>query len=320
MTTATVIVPARNAADMIGECIKSLRAQTVPVEIIIVDDGSDDGTAALAKKLGAKVLRQQKKGPASARNLGAGAAKGEVLLFTDADCVPESGWVEMMLVPFSDRSIAGAQGAYKTRQKSWVARFAQLEIEDRYDRLSKREYIDFIGTYSAAYRKTVFMKAGGFDENFTAASGEDPELSFRVAGAGGKMVFTPRAIVYHRHPDSLAKYAKQKFGRALWRVPLYKKHMKKAAGESYTPQSLKVETGLFLMFAISLAAWPIWAGRAPPGFSPEIFLGAIVLLSLPFAAKNFRKDKPAGLVTPFMVVVRSAVFSAGLLWGMLKRQ
>ncbi|MEE9406316.1 MAG: glycosyltransferase family A protein, partial [Candidatus Aenigmarchaeota archaeon] len=144
MAKASVIIPAYNAEKVLPDCLKALKSQsTRPLEVIIVDDGSKDSTSDVAKKFGAKVLRPKNKGPASARNLGASKASGDILLFTDADCVPDKDWVKEMMAPFRDKEAAGVQGAYRTKQKQLLAKFSQAEIEDRYRRMGKKGAIDF---------------------------------------------------------------------------------------------------------------------------------------------------------------------------------
>lgn len=313
---ASIVIPAYNSGGTIGECLRVLKSQSMkPLEVIVVDDGSRDNTIREAKRFGVKVLAQKHAGPAAARNRGARAAKGDVIIFTDADCVPERNWIKEMLSPFGDGKIAGVQGSYKTSQKSPVARFVQLEIEDRYRRMWKRPSIDFIGSYSAAYRRELFLKSGGFDENFPEASGEDPELSFRLSKTGYKMAFNPRAIVHHRHPDNLGKYLKQKFGRARWRVLLYRKHPGKAVSESYTPQILKVQIGLFYLFILFFISSPLYPVSAYIAVSLLVLL---FLTTIPFSIRAGRLEKRLGFISPFMLVLRSVVFSMGLLYGILK--
>ncbi len=193
----SVIVPVYNGEKTIDKCLASLLKQTKkPDEIIVVDDGSKDQTKAVVEKFsGITFLEQEHKGPAAARNTGARKARGDILLFIDSDCIASESWVAEMAKPFENKNISGIQGRYKTEQKDTVARFVQLEIEDRYDRMKKRSYLDFIGSYAAGYRKDIFLEFGGFNETFTMASGEDPELSFKLAKAGHKMVFNPNAVV-----------------------------------------------------------------------------------------------------------------------------
>ena len=221
----SVIVPTFNSEATIGSCLDALMDQESggEYEVIVVDDGSIDDTAGVVSGYDVKLLKQEHAGPAGARNLGAKNASGDILLFTDADCTPERDWIKKMCTPFADEAVIGVQGVYKTKQKSQTARFVQYEIEERYEIMSKVGQIDFIGSYSAGYRRDVFLGEGGFDEKFPIASGEDTDLSYRLSSKGLKMVFAPEAIVYHEHPARITQYLKMKFYRAYWRVNLYKK-------------------------------------------------------------------------------------------------
>ena len=323
---ASVIIPAYNSKKSIRACIEALKNQdfTGSFEIIVVDDGSGDSTAKIAESSGAKVLRQENAGPAKARNLGAKKAGGEMLVFTDADCVPGKNWLREMLKPFSGEKIAGVQGAYRTRQESLVARFAQAEIEERYERMKRfSERLDWIGSYSAAYRKKDFFEAGGFDESFPKASGEDPELSFKMHKAGKKLVFNPKAVVFHAHPDSVWKYFRTKFYRAFYRALLYDKHRDKIIKDSYTPNGVKVQilagyTGIALLFVLPalyfyglyLAASIILAGNA--------ILVLLATIYTVLSAVRARQDPAVAFFSLFMIQVRTAAFMLGLPAGLIR--
>src|SRR5687768_9412421 len=179
-TSASVIVPVRDGARVLGPCLDALRRQEwLPetYEVIVVDDGSVDGTAAVAEAAGAGVLSQPNRGRAAARNAGAFAARGEILLLTDADCVPARDWVRRMLEPFADPAVQGAKGIYTTHQSELIARFSQHELEEKYRRMARLDRIDFVDTYSAAYRRALFIANGGFDASIPAG-GDDHELSY----------------------------------------------------------------------------------------------------------------------------------------------
>ena len=152
----SVIVPAYNAEKILSSCLKSLVNQSLPktvYEIIVVDDGSTDTTADIVKDFNVKYLFQTNQGPAAARNNGTAMAEGDIILFTDSDCVPDRSWLEEMVSPFQDPEIVAVKGSYKTNQKGLAAKFAQAEFEDRYDLLQKSSTIDMVDTYSAAFRK-----------------------------------------------------------------------------------------------------------------------------------------------------------------------
>lgn len=316
---ASVVIPAHNASGTIEECLQALARQSLPgteYEVIVVDDGSSDSTRATATRYGVEVLTQDHQGPAAARNLGVAHARGEVVLFTDADCVPTSDWIESMLAPFGDDQIAGAKGVYRTHQKELVARFVQLEYEDKYGLMRKERYIDFIDTYSAAYRKEVFNNNEGFDPAFPRASGEDIEFSYRLAERGYKMIFVPRAIVFHRHAHSVSEYLGRKFYVGYWRVLMYRKHPGKIWKDSHTPQLLKIQVGLALLF---FALCPLALLRHEFLLAPAITIVLFLATALPFMVKSWPKDRAVSILSPLLLFLRACAVGFGFMAGLLGR-
>lgn len=317
MSSISVIIPAYNAQKILPRCLQALRNQTLPPdEIIVADDGSTDNTASVATKAGAdKVLRLPHRGPAAARNAGVEAAKGDIVLFTDADCEPAPDWVEKLAAAFQDPEVVGAKGTYRTRQRELVARFVQIEYEDKYDRMARQEHIDFIDTYSAAYRRDVFLQNGGFDPIFITSSVEDQEFSFRLARKGYKLVFVPEAIVYHHHDATLVEYFRRKFGIGYWKALLLRWHPEKAVKDSHTPQVLKLQ-----ILLLGLSGLGLLLGI----FRPEgwlLALGSVLLFLLsavPFILKTARKDPPVALIAPAMLAIRAFALGLGLLAGFLR--
>jgi len=316
--TVSVIIPCYNCERTITKTISALLIQTVkPKEIICVDDGSTDYTKREIKKFGKKVkyVHQKNSGPAKARNVGAKKATSEIIVFTDSDCTPIKRWLEEMVKPFKDKKVGGVQGAYLTKQKDLVARCGQIEIEQRYEKMENAKEIDWVGSYSAAFKRKEFINLGGYDESFPIASGEDPEFSFRLAKSKAKLVFNPRATVYHTHPSKLLKYLKIKLFRAVFRPKMYSKHTEKMAKDSYTPQSLKVQIALFYLTLLA-AALSI--------MNIEILqvVGILLLLhvisGLGFFAFAWKKNKVVALLSPIVIFLRSTVFGIGLIWGMIR--
>ncbi|MGD8523207.1 MAG: exopolysaccharide biosynthesis polyprenyl glycosylphosphotransferase, partial [Desulfobacterales bacterium] len=262
-TQISVIVPTYNNADILPVCLEALMAQEYPrdeYEIIVVDDGSTDHTPEVVSQFTDRIpavryFHQANQGPAAARNNGAKHAVGDIIIFTDDDCVAQPQWINHMSRPFhkSGDNIAAVKGAYKTRQSNFIACFAQKEFESRYRKMQKSRHIDFVDTYAAAFKREVFLSLNGFDIRFPEANNEDVEFSYRLAAHSHKIVFNPDAIVYHTHPDTLYKYLKMKFGRAYWRMAVYKSFPEKMLSDSYTPQTLKLQIILSFLLLASLA-------------------------------------------------------------------
>ena len=312
----SAIVPVYNAQVFIGKCIEALLDQTYNIEdyeIIVVDDGSNDRTCSIVKSYPVKYIYQENYGPATARNKGAEKAKGEIILFTDSDCVPDRNWIMEMLKPFESPGVIAVKGAYRTEQRSVVARFSQLEFEERFDMLKKAESIDMVDTYSAGYRKEVFLKMGGFDTSFPVANNEDTDLSYRMSEGGHKMVFNPDAIVYHlKHPDSIKEYARLKFWRGYWRMIVYKKFSNKMVKDTYTPQALKLQILSLFLLVMSV---PFALLCQPYGVYLLSFVVVLLgLLLLPFTVGAIKKDPFVGTFTPFLLIVRAVSIGLGILY------
>ena len=315
---ATVVIPVYNAANTLGRLIDALKKQSLAdFEIIAVNDGSTDNSLSILGNCNIpnlRVLSQENRGPAAARNFGAREARGEIVIFTDADCVPEPQWLEEMIKPFNDEEIIGVQGRYKNlAPERLVSEFVQREIDERYERMAKHERIDFIGSYSAAYRRTVFLEANGFDEAFLQASGEDPELSYRLAAKGGKMVFNPNAVVFHPHPSSLRHYLKQKYGRGYWGALLYRKHPSKMGGQSYNSSLYFIHIAFtMLLFLAALVLLPF---RPHMSFA---LLAVLLATALPSSLWIANRNPKLLAVSPALIILRNIAIGFGIFFGVAR--
>lgn len=322
----SVVIPAQNAASTIAACLTALQQQTVTAdtyEVIVVDDGSTDETAVIATNHGATVIRHsQRRGAAAARNSGIQAAQGTIICFTDADCQPDPDWIAQISQPLCQQpDIIGSKGIYGSRQRQLVARFVQIEYEDKYDLLQGQETIDFIDTYSAAYRRDVLLANDGFDENVYYV--EDQELSFRLAARGYKMVFQPAARVFHQHSDTLVKYGRKKFQIGYWKAQIIRRFPNRAVKDSHTPQVLKLQMLLVAAWLGLLPAWLLGQLLWPP----SAFLAAGLLLltlllfwatTIPFVKKAWPKDRAVALASPPLLAVRALALGLGYGWGLLR--
>lgn len=313
----SIIIPAYNAEATIHSCLSSAKTQSIAksdYEIILVDDGSTDNTADIARSFGVQVVVQENQGPATARNVGAKLAQGNVLVFTDSDCTLHENFLEHMIAPIEDGRAVGVQGRYKTKQTPFMARFGQVEIETRYQRMLKAPYIDFIGTYAAGYRRDIFLQQGGFDTEFSMASGEDSEFSFALHRLGHKMIFQPEAMVHHLHPESLRHYIRVKFFRGYWRARLYRKHPGKAVKDSYTPQALKLQLLMVLLGLMALVCAPF-----VPGAQWVLMVVALsfVWFSAPFVKLFKERGERDYWRLPLVLACRALALLFGLGFGVL---
>jgi cellulose synthase/poly-beta-1,6-N-acetylglucosamine synthase-like glycosyltransferase len=241
-------------------------------------------------------------------------ARGTIILFTDDDCVPMPNWLDAMTKPFDDPAVVGAKGVYRTHQKSLVARFVQIEYEDRYRMMADLDSIDFIDTYSAAFRRDRFLEMTGYDTSFPVACAEDVELSYRMSARGWKMKFVPTAIVYHTHPDRLWQYLKKKYKFAFWRVLAVRKNPSKAVKDSHTPQLMKFQL-LFAPALLAAAAFDLLVRPVVP--ASVLVLAVFILSTLPFALRALRKDPIVGLLAPALLAARSCAQVLGVTAGLL---
>ena len=190
---ASVIVPAYNAAATLDRTLECLSAQETqhPYEVIVVDDGSDDGTAACARRFGVTVLTGQHGGPGPARNLGVAKASGEIVAFTDADCFPRPNWLEAGIDALSSAELvqgrvepdpAARRGPYD--RTVWV-----LQESGLYE------------TANLFIRRELLVRLGGFEDWLGARIGkplaEDVWLGWRARRNGARAMFSDRAVVHH---------------------------------------------------------------------------------------------------------------------------
>lgn len=313
--SVAIVVPAYNAARTLGRCLEALLAQDLaePYEIIVVDDGSLDGTAEVAASYAPRVewlQHRERRGAAAARNKGVKYAHSAVILFTDADCEPVPGWANTLLSAIRGGA-AGAKGSYRTRQHSLTARFVQAEYESKYRPMLRLPSIDFIDTYSAAYRRDLLVESGGFDEGIAAV--EDQELSFRLAEQGRLLRFVPEAVVYHTHPETAAAYFRKKFWIGYWKVRVAALHPSRIVRDSHTPQSIKLQMALFSAGCVALPfAWRFRAARRVVILTGVAFLAS----ALPFVRPFFRRDPTLALAATAMLLLRAAGLTTGFMAGL----
>lgn len=314
-TMVSVIIPTFNAEKTISLTLKSLinqkyNKELIDIEILVVNDGSKDKTEEIVQKYininsNIHLINQVNQGPAVARNYGAKMSKGDILLFTDSDCEPLDNWIDEMVSPFlNSPSVQGVKGAYRTKQKELTALFVQYEYEYKYKKMEKFEEIDFIDTYSAGFRKEVFLEHKGYNTNFPVACAEDVELSFRMKNNHVKMIFNPKAIVYHIHPNKAWDYLKKKKKFAYWRMVAVSLNPNFLINDSHTPQLMKLQIPLLGLLGMALLT-----GVILPRFIWLIILGISLVFYifsiLPFWMFLIKKKFFLLIWAPFLIMMRN---------------
>lgn len=217
MPSITVIVPAYNAAATLGACLESLCRQTrPPLEIIVVDDCSRDGTADVARRHGAKVIALgQNSGPGVARNAGAAAAVGEILAFTDSDCVPPPDWLERITAPLEAAGVVAATGGYAGPvRETFLTRLQDQVLHVRQRGLPAE--IESTITSNFACKRSAFLAVGGFplyarkrEPAKPIWGNEDEELGFLLTRDRARIRWVADAGVYHAYRGSLLGFLRQ---------------------------------------------------------------------------------------------------------------
>jgi cellulose synthase/poly-beta-1,6-N-acetylglucosamine synthase-like glycosyltransferase len=262
------------------------------------------------------VRLDRNQGPAAARNAGLNAARGEVVVFTDSDCEPTSGFVAALTAPLRDASIAATRGAYESTQRALVARFVQLEYESRYRHTAAASNVDFIDTYAACYRRVDLIRLGGFDPRFRVC--EDQELSFRLAEAGLNMRFVPDARTYHQHAETLWEYVLKKFRIARWKAAVLRKHPRRAIHDSHTPQTLKLQIASTYAVCVTAALLAMHRRSKRARLAWSIALGVHVSLTVEFVLRCAIRDPAVAFAAPAILLCRDVALGAGLGIGLLQ--
>lgn len=206
MVDVSVVVPTHNRARLLRRCLRSLalarEATSCRVELVVVDDGSSDGTrevlsGAVAGGAVDRVIRNDVgAGPACARNRGWTAARGELIAFTDDDCEVGEGWIEALraAVLVEAPQVAGVGGRVLPAGTDRVSTYMTLHRI-----LEPPTSLRYVVTANCLFRRSALHDAGGFDEGVVAPGGEDPGLCLKLGRLGYRFVYEPAASVTHHY-------------------------------------------------------------------------------------------------------------------------
>lgn len=232
----SIIIPVKNEAVLLERCLESLMKLDYPkecFEIIIADGRSTDDTKKVARHYGAKVVDNEKRIVVSGRNQGYKEAKGEVVAFTDADCIFDSGWLRNSIKYFADDNVGGVGGvtfappdsSHFEKAIDFLFRLAEFfqTTAHRKDVSSVKEVKDIPGC-NALYRREALSALMPVDESLLTA--EDVWMNFCVRKSGYKLIQAPNVILWHYRRNSPEKFARQMYRFAIGRLQVGKKSFK----------------------------------------------------------------------------------------------
>jgi O-antigen biosynthesis protein len=213
----SVVVCSHNGAATLEETCQGLRGLDYPCfEVIVVDDGSTDATADIARRHGFRVITTENRGLSSARNTGLEAASGEIVAYLDDDAYPDRHWLTYLAHAYRRDGYVGVGGPNLSPPDDGTvaACVAHAPGNPAHVLISDRE-AEHIPGCNCSFRKDALEAIGGFDSRFWVA-GDDVDVCWRLRARGWRLGFDPAAVVWHHRRGSVRAYWRQQrgYGRA----------------------------------------------------------------------------------------------------------
>jgi O-antigen biosynthesis protein len=222
----SVVVCVYNGERTMDACLSSLEKINYPnYEVIVVNDGSTDGTRHIAEGYDSiRLINQENKGLSEARNVGIAAATGEIIAFTDADCMADTDWLAQLVACFQRSEFAAVGGPNLTPpDDSFVASCVAVSPGAPTHVLLDDEVAEHIPGCNMAFRREALEAIDGFDPIFRAA-GDDVDLCWRLQNKGYQIGFSAAAVVWHFRRNTIRDYIKQQRGYGKAETMLFFKH------------------------------------------------------------------------------------------------
>ena len=232
----SVVVCAYNAERTMEACLESLRHQNYPdYEVVVVNDGSTDRTPEIDRRFqqlydatpdGPRfvLIDQPNKGLSVARNVGAQAASGTIVAYTDSDCVPDPDWLAFLVYKFVRSGFVAVGGPnFPPPEPSLVPAAVAVSPGGPTHVLIDDEVAEHIPGCNMAFTKAAIAEADGFEPLYTAA-GDDVDFCWRLQNRGHRIGFSPAATVWHYRRNTVQAYLKQQMGYGKAEALLYFKH------------------------------------------------------------------------------------------------
>ncbi len=319
----SIVIPTYNAEATIGPLLESLLRLDYPdYEVLVVNDGSKDGTKAIVERNPVKLLDQTNRGASAARDAGLRAATGEIVAYVDSDVTVTPNWLRQLVIPFQDASIGATTGRTVFQRNgactSWLR---SMDIERRNAR--RHEYTRLANGPNSAFRRSLLLEVGGFDPQWYHA--EDTEVSYRVWQTEYKIRYVPEAVVNHIAEDDWRDYLRKRYRDAKAFTRMLMRYPRTAIlQDDFVESAMKVQPPLFLL-AILLGLGSLLWILTSIGF--YLFLAFVtllvflVLLNLPEAASLWAASRRTTFFAKSLVlqVLRGFAWGLGLGIGGLRQ-
>ena len=327
--SVTVVVPVRNGEQTIQPLLESLQKLDYngnKVEVIVVDGNSTDKTREIVKKYPVKLVVEKRKGLNVARNTGIKCSNGEIVAFTDSDCIVPPNWITKIVENFKDPKVSCVGGSAKALDSDFVSQYADNSIVRLMPFFTKREELEKVKPFfrhpagcNMAFRRKVAEEVGYFDENIQYGF-DEVEFADRVCRAGYKMVLDPEVTVWHKHRSTFGEFLKQNFqyGKGSGLV-LKRKRLKDAVSKwsflglmGFISWLLIVGSLTFLTLtsSSSIFFWLLFGFTGLP----------LIILATVYAIRAVQNKKFIRIITyPFIDLLRTLSFCCGQIYQLFKK-
>ncbi|MET8474226.1 bifunctional polysaccharide deacetylase/glycosyltransferase family 2 protein [Streptomyces sp. NPDC006422] len=251
----SVIVPAYNEKECIANTVNSLMAGSHPIEVIVVDDGSSDGTADIVESLGhpnVRVVRQENAGKSAALNNGVRHARHDIVVMMDGDTVFEPDTVARLVQPFADPEVGAVSGNAKVgNRRTLIGAWQHIEYVMGFN-LDRRMYdtlrcMPTIPGAIGAFRRDAVLAAGGMSEDTLA---EDTDITIAMHRAGWRVVYEEHARAWTEAPGSFKQLWSQRYRWSYGTMQALWKHRKSLTDKGPSGRFGRVGMPLVVLFQI----------------------------------------------------------------------
>jgi glycosyltransferase involved in cell wall biosynthesis len=336
----SVVIPIFNAENTLERCLNSIIEQShKPYEVILVDNNSMDKSYSIAEKFKhknqkAKIIlsKEQIKGPSAARNKGIRLARGDIVAFTDSDCIAHSDWLKNIIKEYNNENIAAVAGNIKGfKPEGNVQKFLSLFTLRGYTERGEFRKFNLISggfpTANFSAKLNVLRELKGFDENMKIYT-EDFDLCARLYSLGHLIIYTPDALIYHIHRNSIKGLINQSFGFGWGHGILLKNHFKKMLIIEFPKCTITynkfpfdlwinlvtIDKKVLFLIALGIIYWPLLF----------LLLFYIIYLERDINKRSKKDGLSAGLIDRIVMLcllfIKSIALTSGRIFGSFKHK